>query len=236
VTELRLGWGDETRSRRAPSSTFSCLPLPSILRSFHCFKFSPEANRETRCPCLIRLGRANKKLFLRATPRALFFLLFFFSQSHSHRHLSSPPSQHKIPAMLIDLFPRAGFHWKHTRGGPPRIMCRDSRDAKVQRALIELSKSSSSPCVRSRDLHTLVDGPERKMKKRDAQVIIVDAINTVAEAYASPQHAIRASEGILRFLGRASTFCKLASMMPQDVWKVVSPWVPGCPTTPRETR
>jgi hypothetical protein len=61
-------------------------------------------------------------------------------------------------------------------------------------------------------------GNESRVKKRDAQAVIVDAINAVAEAYASPQHAIRASEGILRFLGRANTYCKLASLIPQDVW------------------
>ena len=100
--------------------------------------------------------------------------------------------------LLVEWFPRAGFRWRRGQGSP-RILRSDARDAIVQRAII--------------DLH---DGG--KVRKRDAQNLVVEAVDTMTKLINDHEVGIRVDEGILDFLSRAAQFSDLSKAIPDDVW------------------
>jgi hypothetical protein len=104
--------------------------------------------------------------------------------------------------LLLEWFPRAGFRWRG-RQGSPRILRSDARDGIVRRAVIELHDG---------------EGNGRRVRKRDAQALVVDALETVAGAINDPDCGIRPGEGILDFLERAAKFAELSGAIPEDVW------------------
>ena len=102
--------------------------------------------------------------------------------------------------LLVEWFPRAGFRWRRGQGSP-RILRSDSHDAVVQRAIIELH-----------------GGKGGGVRKRDAQALVVEALETMAGAINDPDCGIRPGEGILDFLERAARFAELSGAIPEDVW------------------
>ncbi|KAH6847151.1 hypothetical protein B0I37DRAFT_374371 [Chaetomium sp. MPI-CAGE-AT-0009] len=101
---------------------------------------------------------------------------------------------------LLDYFPRAGFCWRRGQGSP-RILRSDKRDAVVQRALIMVN-----------------DGGEVKLRKREAQRLVVGAVDLVAAKINDAEHGIRLSEGIIDYLERSADFCELSRAIGPEVW------------------
>ena len=100
--------------------------------------------------------------------------------------------------LLVEWFPRAGFRWRGKQGSP-RILRSNARDGLVQRAIIGVHGGG-------------------KVHKRDAQALVVEALETAVGAINGPDCGIRPGEGILDFLERAAQFAELSRALPADVW------------------
>jgi hypothetical protein len=100
---------------------------------------------------------------------------------------------------LYHLMPRAGFRWRRGQGSP-RILRSDARDAIIQRAII--------------DTHS---GGETRVRKRDAQKLLVDALATITKIN-DQEHGIRLGEGIIDFLEWSTQFSEVSKAIPEDVW------------------
>ncbi|KAK4034147.1 hypothetical protein C8A01DRAFT_39405 [Parachaetomium inaequale] len=103
-------------------------------------------------------------------------------------------------SLLVDWFPRAGFLWRRGQGSP-RILRSDFRDAVVRRAIAEL----------------LGDGGA-KIRKRDAQDLVANALAVAAKTITDPEAGIRPEEGIIDFLERAAKFADLSQAIPENIW------------------
>lgn len=102
---------------------------------------------------------------------------------------------------LPDFFPRAGFRWRRGQGSP-RVLRSGPRDAVVFRALVDLAGG----------------GGGVRMRKRDAQRVVVAAVATTARLAGDDEHGVRAGEDAVDFLLRAAGFSELARALPGDVW------------------
>lgn len=103
--------------------------------------------------------------------------------------------------LLVEWFPRAGFRWRRNQGSP-RILRSNARDAIVQRAIIDLRGG---------------EGKGGKVRKRDAQALVVEAIKTTTAAMTDANVGIQPQEGIIDFLARAAKFSELSAALPEDV-------------------
>jgi len=104
------------------------------------------------------------------------------------------------PVVLLDLFPRAGFCWRRGQGSP-RILRASARDGLVQRAIGDLCGDDGG-----------------RVRKRDAQWLVVDAVDAATDMIKHAVHGIRPDEGIIDFLERAAQFSDLGKAIPDDVW------------------
>ncbi|KAH6623743.1 hypothetical protein F5144DRAFT_551232 [Chaetomium tenue] len=100
--------------------------------------------------------------------------------------------------LLFDFFPRAGFLWRRWQGSP-RILRSSSRDTVVQRALIVTS------------------GGRVGLRRRDAQRLMVGAVNLVAEKI-NGESGIRPDEGIIEYLEQSANFSELSKAIGPEVW------------------
>ncbi|KAK3291954.1 uncharacterized protein B0H64DRAFT_445960 [Chaetomium fimeti] len=98
---------------------------------------------------------------------------------------------------LVDYFPWAGFLWRRGQGSP-RILRSDRRDAVVQRALMEVNRA--------------------RLRKRDAQRLIVGAVALVVEKTNDVEAGIRPSEGIIGYLERSADFSPVSRAIGTEVW------------------
>ncbi|KAK4151052.1 hypothetical protein C8A00DRAFT_45677 [Chaetomidium leptoderma] len=103
-------------------------------------------------------------------------------------------------SVLLDWFPRAGFRWRRGQGSP-RILRASARDGIVQRAISELC-----------------GGRATKVRKRDAQTLVVNALAITATTIKDAESGLRPGEGIIDFLERSAKFSDLPNAIPEDVW------------------
>ncbi|KAK4229268.1 hypothetical protein QBC38DRAFT_497797 [Podospora fimiseda] len=82
------------------------------------------------------------------------------------------------------------------------ILRNDHRDALIQSALIDLHVGDSECFVR--------------LRKRDAQAIVVNAINMITKGLEEGQ--IKADEGIIDFLERAAEWSELGRNLYKEIW------------------
>lgn len=102
--------------------------------------------------------------------------------------------------VLLDWFPRGGFHWRHGQGSP-RILRSSLRDVQVQRALIDVLGSGGI-----------------RVRKRDVQPVVVGALAAATDAINDPSTGIRPGEGIIDFLERSAKLSELGQALTEDVW------------------
>lgn len=64
----------------------------------------------------------------------------------------------------------------------------------------------------------LLDGWGVRVRKRDVQNLVVEAVDTMTKLINDCEVGIRSDEGILDFLSRAAQFFDLSKSIPDDVW------------------
>lgn len=102
--------------------------------------------------------------------------------------------------LLADLLPRAGFRWRRGQSSR-RILRSESRDATVRRAIGDL-----------------LGGDGRRIRKPEAQKLVVKSLATAAKTINHEESGIRPGEGIIDFLERSAKPAELSQAIPKDVW------------------
>jgi hypothetical protein len=97
----------------------------------------------------------------------------------------------------------AGLLWKR-RQSVPRILRSSERDALVLLALF-----------------TVQGG--KKFRRREANVLIANAVDIAAKTINDEDAGMRPEEGILEYLARAGTFSEFGQALPENIWSVLLP-------------